>query len=351
MSVLVQPRVSSVLVILAGLVLAVPVAAQPARPETAQRAAPSAAPQAPLSAPPNGDVRPWAIGVSDADQRIARELYAEGNSEFTESRFAQALAKYKEAIRHWDHPAIRFNMAVCLINLDQPVEAKDNLERSLAYRAAPLDNEMYAQGLAYRKLLDAQLLHVKATCSEPGAVVTLNGKYLFTAPGSAEQYLPPGEHQLAAIKPGFRTAFATFTGVPGRRMVHDLKPDPELGPPRWRYWKHVLGAGAVLGSAGALSYLWARHTFQAYDDEIARRCPRGCDAETVRGFTDLEDKLDGARTRQNVAFALFSAGGAAVVTGVLGLILDQPRPRPEARRAVAVVAASEGAAVMLGWSF
>jgi tetratricopeptide (TPR) repeat protein len=105
--------------------------------------------------------RPWAAGVSDSEQAIARELYVAGNREFAELRFAQALAKYKEAIQHWDHPAIRYNMAVCLINLDQLVEARDNLERSLAYGAAPLEGDTYGHGLTSRKLLDAQLAHLK----------------------------------------------------------------------------------------------------------------------------------------------------------------------------------------------
>lgn len=96
----------------------------------------------PEPAPPAAGeaARPWASGVTEAEQAIALDLYVAGNREFTESRYAQALAKYKEALQHWDHPAIRYNMAVCLINLDQPVEARDNLERSFAYgpvRSAP----------------------------------------------------------------------------------------------------------------------------------------------------------------------------------------------------------------------
>jgi hypothetical protein len=43
-------------------------------------------------------------GVPEAEQELARALHAEGNAEFAELRFAQALAKYREALRHWDHP-------------------------------------------------------------------------------------------------------------------------------------------------------------------------------------------------------------------------------------------------------
>jgi hypothetical protein len=299
------------------------------------------------------DVRRWARGVSEAEQELARRLHAEGNAEFAESRFAQALAKYREAIRHWDHPAIRFNMAVCLINLDQLVDAKDNLERSLAYRAVPLGAENYAQALTYRKLLDAQLAHVAITCMEAGAVVTLDGKYLFTAPGTTEQFLLASEHQLAATKPGLRTVVVTFTGVAGRVMPFELRPTPEVRPPHWGYWKHMLGGGGVVVGLGALTYIWASRSFDHYDDLIAANCkPQGCTAEKLRELPEVEAAHTGARTRQTVALSLFGAGGAAIVAGLIGLIVDQPKVRPEAGRAVpAVTPQRGGATVSLGWAF
>jgi len=304
-------------------------------------------------APRDDKARPWAKGVSEDEQEVARSLHAEGNAEFAELRFAQALAKYKEALRHWDHPAIRFNIAVSLINLDQPVEAKDNLERSLTYRAAALGGDAYTQAMTIRKLLDAQLAHLQITCSEPGAVVTLDGKYLFTAPGTMEQFLLPGEHQLAATKSGLRTEVMTVTGVAGRLTAFDLRPAPEMRPPHWRYWKHVFGGGAVLVSVGGLSYLWSYYSFKDYDDQVAVRCaPRGCSAEESRGFGDLNKQLARARTKQTVAFSLFGVGGAAIVVGVVGLILDQPRVRPDSNRAVpAVMVVPGGATVTLSWTF
>ncbi len=63
---------------------------------THANAQPSPSPTLP---PEYDEPRPWAAGVSESEQAIALELYVAGNLEFTESRFAQALAKYKEAIR------------------------------------------------------------------------------------------------------------------------------------------------------------------------------------------------------------------------------------------------------------
>lgn len=305
----------------------------------------------------DAEVRPWAQGVSEAEQAIARDIYTQGNAEFAEARFAQALAKYREAIRHWDHPAIRFNMAVCLINLGQPLEAREHLERSLAYEAAPLGNTSYAQGLTYRALLDGQLAHLEASCTEPGAVVTLDGKYLFTAPGRAQPHVLPGEHLLAAAKPGFRATQTSFTTIPGARVRYELRLVPELviAQPRWRYWKYVLGAGVVGVGAGAIAYLAARSEFAGYDDAAARACqqpgqPVGCTAEQLHALPDLRARKDRAETEQTVAFTLFAVGGAAVLTGVIGMIVDQPRVRTEPRR-VAVVPTAGGMAISLSGSY
>src|SRR5215813_4735696 len=87
------------------------------------------------------DDKPWAAGVPDKEQAAALAIYRDGNAEFEESRYAQALAKYREAIKHWDHPAIRFNMAVSRVNLDQPLDASEDLDAAIKYGAAPLGAE------------------------------------------------------------------------------------------------------------------------------------------------------------------------------------------------------------------
>jgi hypothetical protein len=339
-------------------VAATRVDAQPAEPpaQTAS-ATPGAEKSTPDAATPDpvdeGDAnRPWADGVSEADQAAARELHLAGNREFAESRFAQALAKYREAIGHWDHPAIRYNMVVCLINLDRPLEARVDLEHSLAHGSAPLGNENYAQALTYRKLLDAQLARLKITCPEQGAVVTLDGKYLFIGPGSAEQFLLPGGHQVMATKPGLVTASHALTLVAGQPAAYEIRPTAEVATaiaPRWKYWKYVAVGGSVAIAGGVISYLAARSKYDEYDRDFASRCPGGCDAARAGMFPSLRIERDTADIEQSVAFAALSIGGAAVLTGVIGTLLDQPRVRPMSREP-AVHVVPGGAVVTIGWS-
>ena len=39
----------------------------------------------------------------------------------------------------WDHPGIHYNLALALLNMDQPVEVYQNLENAIKYGAEPLD--------------------------------------------------------------------------------------------------------------------------------------------------------------------------------------------------------------------
>lgn len=351
-------------VIIALLLLLCPATgrAQPAQQQPTAEAPP--APPAPPAAPAAGDApaaeRPWAAGVPERAQALALEIYVAGNAEFAESRFAQALAKYREAIAHWDHPAIRFNMAVCLINLGQVVEAREQLEQSFAHGSAALGAEAHTQAVTYRKLLDAQLSHVTISCPEPGAAVTLDGKPLFTGPGAATRYLLPGEHQVVATKPGLQAALQTLTLTAGTPATLELRPTlalPAATPlvRRWAPWKPwaVLGGGGALSGLGALFYVAAKSGFDSYDSGVARRCPSGCSAEMLAGYDELTDEKRGAERNQVIAFSLFAVGGAAVVAGVVGLLLNQPRaqPGPKASATLHLAPVSGGAVFSTAWGF
>ena len=183
-------------------------------------------------APQRGASRPWASGVSDKRQAAALSLYEAGNQEFVQAHYAQALARYKQAILQWDHPAIRFNMAVCLINMDEPVEARENLERSLAYGAAVLGADTYAQALAYRKLLDDKLVRLTLDCPEPDEEVILDGKLVFKGPGVVDRFVLPGEHQIVATKQGFLPTAKRIVLVLGKPATYEIRPliDPRPRP-------------------------------------------------------------------------------------------------------------------------
>jgi hypothetical protein len=308
--------------------------------------------------PVPAEARPWARGVSDAEQARALELYNAGNQEFAESRFAQAIGKYREAIGHWDHPAIRFNVAVALINLGQPVEARENLVRSLVHGPAALSADAYAQAQTYQKLLDAQLGHARITCQEPGAIVTLDGKLLFTSPGTVDLFLLPGEHQVVATKPGFITASRVLVLVAGKLTAYDIpaieaKPVPR-NVRRWAPWKPwvVVGSGGAIGAAGMVMYVLAGKEFAAHDRLVVERCGNHCTADDLVRYPEIPRRKSRAENEQIVAFSLLSAGGAVFVTGLVGLIMNQSRLQLDPRRAMPAIALVPGKLqVSANWRF
>ena len=319
-----------------------------------------AAPRAGAEEPP-APPRPWAEGVPPDRQAEALRLFDEGNHEFEELHHAQALAIYRRAVAVWDHPAIRYNMAVSLINLDQPLAAYEDLERALAYGSAALFPKQYQEALTYRKLLLAQLARLTVRCAEPGAVVLLDGQILLTGPAEVTRVLAPGPHQLVASKDGFQTATRALALIPGQAVDEDLRPAPPPRPVRTirRFaprtpWV-VVGAGATLTLAYLPLRLAADAAFDDYDAGVSASCPQGCRSADLPA--PVRDTRRRAELESGLAVGLLTAGVAVAVTGLVLVVLNQPRvvpddvPPPAPRLTLAPALAPRHAGLELTWRF
>jgi hypothetical protein len=272
--------------------------------------------------------RPWALGVSTEQQSRARALFEQGNAFFTESQHALALARYREAVAAWNHPGIRYNMAVSLIHLDQPLAAYEDLQEALRYGAAPLGPELYDQALTYKKLLEGQLAELRVVCAEPGAEVALDGEPLFRSPGERKRRLAPGAHQLVASKPGHVTESRALLLLPGKPTVETLRlrPLPWFeARRRWSWWKPwlVLASGVAVAAAGVPLLVQARDDYARYDAWVTAMCRGGCPIADVP--PSVSEPRSRAPVENGVAIASFTVGGALVASGVALLILNQPR--------------------------
>src|SRR3569833_3347116 len=145
------------------------------------------------------------VGVSDAQKAQAQKILDEGNQLFLKKDYPPALDKYKAAVAVWDHPAIRFNIVRCLIQLDRPDEASDNLALALKYGAAPLEEAVYSEALSYQMLLASQIGDLDVTCEQPNNKDTHDGQPLVSCPGKEHRRGAPGPHQLVGAKDGFLT--------------------------------------------------------------------------------------------------------------------------------------------------
>jgi tetratricopeptide (TPR) repeat protein len=303
--------------------------------------------------PARADEKPWVKGVSAERRAAAQKLLQAGNALLIERNYVAALDKYREAIGSWDHPAIRFNIVRCLIQLDRPVEAVDELDRALAYGAEPLEEAVYTEALSYQKLLASQIAAVSLSCTQPGVQVTLDGQPLTTCPTTIKSRVKPGRHQLLGEKSGFLPRTVSLVVVGGTEERGSRTHDPLGANARivhryssWLPWT-VLGAGLVVVGAGGLVQLVASNDQDTYERELERTCSTGCGGAELQNLRDLESR---ARLENHVALGIVGAGIATVITGGVLLFMNRGRTVYETT-SIGVTPSSGGATVTLGGSF
>ncbi len=317
-----------------------PVEADPADlgPLTPSEPAAAAAPQPGTPPPPasgsasksstslisTGD-RPWAKGVSEQQQRAAIALFEAGNGLLKESIFLKAVENYRKALALWDHPGIHYNLALALLNLDQPIEVHEHLVAAMAYGPGPLENEKFEYARNYKTLIEKQLAQVEITCDSPGAIVTMDGKKLFEAPGRYSGLVRPGAHSIIGTREGYVPSDMSRTILPGETTKVELKlytsEDLIQYKRRWpaaNPWL-VVGAGVAVAAGSGWMHMQARDNLATFDRGIIS-CG-GCLLTP-----SLADTLNRGKTLQGVAIGGYALGGAALLTGAVLVYLNQPEP-------------------------
>ncbi len=286
------------------------------------------------AAPAHAETPPWSVGVTDAKKATAQKFLEAGNALFLDRKYAQALEQYKSAVAAWDHPAIRFNIVRCLIQLDRPVDASDNLKLALKYNAAPLEEAVYNEALAYEKLLANQIGDLKVSCAQPDVKITLDGQPLASCPANETRRVAPGPHQLVGTKNGLTTKTVEVIVLGGKTQDVPVKLEPlgrsariEHRWPTYLPWV-VFGAGFAVAGIGGVLDLNAKADMDSYDRTVAQNCSViSCDTK------DLNDhRLDGvrgldddARLKTNIAVSVMIVGGATIATGAVMLYLNRGR--------------------------
>ncbi len=322
--------------------------------------APKPAPKAPEEKPEEPvkeavDVdRPWSKGVSAPDQENALKIFNEGNTYFETSQYALAAEQYRDALQSWKHPAIHFNMMVCLINLGQPKDAYEHLHDSLKFGAAPLGQEVYERAVNYQTLLEKQVTKVTIKSSQKDVQVSLDGKPLFKSPGETTLVALPGSHQLVASKEGFLTHTEVLNFVGGEDASSEVKLIPlaeaqnyrlERRWARWKPWT-VLGGGLATMAAGMGTRFLASSDFNRYDNDVTILCPpQGCAADELPQST--KDVLSRAELEDTISSGLLIAGGAAVATGAVLLYFNRERSIKESFPTIAPMVTPDGGGVSL----
>jgi tetratricopeptide (TPR) repeat protein len=276
-----------------------------------------------------GEVRPWAQGVSAAEQQAALKLFHDGNISLNNGLFAKAADNYREALKHWDHPAIHYNLALAQMNLDQTIDAYDNMLAAVKFGEAPLQSkDKFDNAKQYVVLLEKQVATVSVACDKPGAKVSLDGKEVFVAPGKYETRVLTGKHQFVAEKQGYTTRInAPYIG-PGEKFRIELKLYTAEELTRYhRKWNAtwvpwaVMGGGALIAFGGALSEFSAQSTYQQYDHKIEQCNMNNQGCASTKDLTDLRASGDSKKT---LGYVGYGVGAAAVLVGAALAYINRP---------------------------
>jgi PEGA domain len=345
--------------------------AQPAAGDAAPLPSASASAPAASSAPAVSDeadvgdesgfegVRPWSLTVSPDERRAARALFLEGNRLFRVPLFARAVAQYRAAIAKWKHPAFYFNLALAQINLDDNVAARESLERAMVYGPEPLGDERFQEARKQLRDLERTLGKIRISCPTKGAEVTLDGDILFTGPGTYENWIEAGDHEVTAKKSGYLSEARKVTVPKAMKQEVDLRlitlNEASDKNRRWAVWKPwvVIAAGTAAAVTGGVFHSRAAASYEAYDDDflllpcVTNEGSPGCAKGDIP--PSLDKRLDRAALQQKIAIGAYAAGGAILATGAVLLYMNRPRTIEEAPRAGQITIAPDLSPTSLGF--
>jgi hypothetical protein len=276
--------------------------------------------------------------VSAKDEQCALALFHQANDLLNNGLFPQAAARYRDALRCWDHPAIHYNLALALINLDQPIEVFEQINEAIKYGADPVGQDKFDHAREYLKLVAGQLADVEVSCDKVGAKVALDGKEVFVAPGSHKAKVRVGKHTFYGEKEGYNARVtAPFIG-PGETFRIELKlyTAEELTRyhRRWdRSWMPyvVIGSGALVGILGGVFELSANSSYKDFDAAVTR-CNMDTGNKCMANTAGLLDMKSSGDTKRTIGYVGYGIAGAAIVTGTVLAILNRRQPyqiRPE----------------------
>lgn len=295
---------------------------------------------------------PWSVEVSRKERDAADALFKSANKLLIDdSQEAHAADKYREALEHWRHPAIYFNLSVALQDLEQPIQRYRALLKAVEYGDAPLTAELYEQAQKSIKQMQKEVVEVEVRCDTEGAFVTMNGSSLFTGPGSKKVLMRVGEHNFSATKNSYLPTTKTRAFTPGEQepVVLYMFRERDLKVPysRWAKWKPwaVAGGAVAIGALGATLNYFSNQNFATYDELVALNCPGGCPGDT---YGEYENR---AILQQQLAVAAYTTAGAVLTASVVLMYLNRTRIHEisveEAERRVTVMPSISGTTASL----
>jgi len=280
--------------------------------------------------------QPWSQNVTDKQKADAKVALDEGNRLYLATDYKTAAEKYEEALKQWNHPAIRFNYVRALVQLGRNAEAGDNLQQALQYGKEPFNDDVYQEVLSYQKLLANQFGEIEVGCKQDGAKLTFDGKpFIEKCPGKQKVRVAPGKHAVVATADGFMTKEMPVVVIGGAQQNVDV----ELVPldkaakivhrwPTWIPWVVFVGGLGVTG-VGVLFKVQAEGRMNDYDQQVAIQCAvTGCDLNNPMPNSieaSLVDQRQSAESLDKVAITVISVGAVTAAVGGVMLFMNRGR--------------------------
>ena len=265
----------------------------------------------------------------------ARALLDEGTRLYADdAAYSAALAAFRESFKVEPSWRALNGIGVCLHALGREVEAYRTYQQLLDQFGPQLSAEQRQRAEEHKAEIDKLIARLDLSVAKKGAQLSLDGELVGAGPLDTTVLVMPGAHQLVAILEGYRPYTERIAIAAGarRRVQVSLEPVRERvvvkreepvyqrRMPRWIPWV-TAGAGAALVGAGGILALDAAGDLSDFDDGVADSA-----GELPRPVEADGGAIDGAERKQAFAVGLVVAGGAAVVTGLVLAVLNQPRP-------------------------
>lgn len=263
-------------------------------------------------------------------QLHAEALFLQGAALQEEWRLEESIAKYREALAHWQHPQIYVNLSRALEKHGDLLESHRHVELALSMDAGQLDDEQRAIALALEADLEARLARIEVRCDEPGAEVFVDGKRWFVGPGKRASMVVVGEHAIIAKKPGYVTVTESQPLLAGQTAIVIVRMVRDHGLVVERRWPAVVpwsafAAGSAVTFVGAALLGRADSRYNDAASELTSRCALSCQPGAGAAVTS-------ATHEQRWGVVALVIGGTAGLAGLTMIVLNQPRSHRDGER-------------------
>ena len=236
----------------------------------------------------------------------AEQLYLEGAALYRAGKYSSAVEKLKAAYRAFPAPNLLYNIGRCYEALGRPKEAIDH------YRRCVVDNRADAGTRAKARQRADVLQKIvrnarKAAPDAVGGMGAAGGVGVVQAPPSGGRFGPAGSvgTKLPRQSPGPADALPTQSGGTSSGALRVFK-----------WLSGVVGLGLLGG--GTAAFMLGKQDHDRIREAI-RSAKGGVISMTLADARTLSDEGD---TKKLIGYALWGAGGAALVVSAILFIVD-----------------------------